>query len=1031
MPLAALLVLPLSSLLLTAMPAAGAQEPAATVDPVAPVQAVEDPVEPVQVEPVQAVQVQAVQVQADADGLTYQQALQDWWSGAGNIWLGDTAYRIQEPVTLADGVCQARMDDGMLIPVWAGKAPVSERIVGFVFMGTGALEVEIPLRADRWRLANQAARYHLFSPEIQAAIAHAQQPLRAGLERGLVLSADPKVRDLLAGLEPVGGGSMIRTTGDEQGDIDEAYVITARRGLIKLKAVATNLLPQRRLQMQRAGLDPRVWLRQDRLQHDELGVDGGALRLVADWRTDLPLHVAAELGAGVGNNDYDRWITCFRDPLDQEGLGFDSMAFAGGTDPEGKRHFERISGQPALPTTQRPGAWMEGTDADVTVTSRPKGMGNQRYVDVDSVLSLTAVGGSVRSVTLSMPVNGSVRGSWRLDELSLEDGTPLARVGLTEDLFGHGSVARADGAQEDQADETTSDNSPEAVSNTADTQPSTNPTQTASGTTSVPRPSGLGGGQGTTSNQVAGPSLEPTTSTSLDAPESIVSGAEGRAGLSTGLETELVKDAPLEHFVQVILPHDVAEGETIKLRVHWEARWPFANWSSEGRSLGSTTGLQGVVPQPVPSPAGARWHSRIRVGVPAAGLSEVDVAVTGETVREWNEDTWSWIEAESHGAAAPAVAIGRWSTQVDPPGKGMPGVRVHLFSRDAWALPEFPPEVRRVLAFLERFLPDLPMKELEVYQGASGFVSSVLQGDPPEGGNGLVEVATIKTSSVTDQAQVDDVDPYLTQALMARQVAAQYWGQEIAPQSERDAWLLPALADAYAAFYVRAAFGNDAYADRMGKLRKLVEDPTEYQANQGQVNRAHRFLSLTGATPASDVPEGMRREYGAYLVADVLRLRLGDQVYFAALDRLARARMGRAVTTEALQAALEEGSGQDLDDLFDWAVHGGFVPDLTVEVAQEADGSGGTIVHGCVVSSVPWGRFDVPIEVIDRAGKRSVSALVQVVDGLGPFEVPARDGDVDVKLDPLGMTVAYSRRVQRVQQTRCPAAASEAPETAP
>ena len=333
---------------------------------------------------------------AEDRDLAQQDSLAEWWRAAGRLRLDEAAYRIEEPTRFQDGVCTAVLNKGIAIPVWSGEPPLSEHIVGFVYIGEGELEMAMPLRADRWRVANHLDRYDLKPEEIQRAIARDGQPLRLGIERGLVLSADPKVRDFLVGLEPVGGGTMIQIEGEGADGSDESFLVTESRGKLTAQAIATNLLPNRRLHLQRMGIDPRLWIRQDRMLHDEFGLPGDALRLVSDWRTDMPMHVAAVQGAGLAAREYDRWLTCFRDPLDQEGLGFRSMAFAHGSDTEGMRHFERFSGQLLSPLAERSGAWMEPVDADVTVVSRPKGLGSERFVEVDGIIELRAVHGPVR-----------------------------------------------------------------------------------------------------------------------------------------------------------------------------------------------------------------------------------------------------------------------------------------------------------------------------------------------------------------------------------------------------------------------------------------------------------------------------------------------------------------------------------------------------------------------------------------------------------------------------------------------------------
>ncbi|MCB9777700.1 MAG: hypothetical protein H6742_03980 [Alphaproteobacteria bacterium] len=966
---------------------------------------------------------------ARADKLAYQEALTDWWGAAGHLHMGDSAYRIDagNPLVFEDGLCTATLNEGMLVPVWSGRPPLSDRIVGFVFVGDGDLSVDVPLRADRWRLANHAARYDLLTEAEQRAIAREGAPLRTEIERGLVLSADPRIAKLLEDLEPVGGGVMIKV--DDFGTVaGETYVVTDSAGRSRVQAIATNLLPNRRLQLQRAGMDPRIWLRQDRLLHDEIGIDGSSLRALSDWRTDKRFRVAAERGAGVSNSEYDRWLSCFRDPMDQEGLGFSQVAMAVGTDLEGRRHLERFAGTPLAPVEERPGAWLSPVSADTTVFSRPKGMGNQRWAEVETTMTLEAHGGTVRHATLSMPVDGALRNGWELVSLTMADGRPLASVSLTEQLSGADQVAGmalVESTETGDGSDATADNSGEEAA-----QAESDAGADAAGTSAG---SADGGG---ISAGAEGPG-ESQLGTDLQDASQIGSGiGSGMLDESSFDDRAAVQDSPASLVVQVVLPEPVAEGEQVSLTLKWKARWLFAQRSVSGANLGTTTGLQPLLPELVPRTGDDRWDTVTRVANPALGLSNIDTSIAGKTVREWeDEDGWTWIEAEAEDARAPAIAIGRWQTQVDLPQLGMPAVRVHLFTRDAWALPMFAPEVRRLITFFQRFLPRFPLDEIDVYQGPSGFRGSIIRGDRPPAGHGMVAVNTVKTTDVTDVGEIGAMAKHLAQATMARQVAAQYWGQLVSPDSNRDAWLLDGLAEAYAGFYLRGAFGNDDYADRMEALRKRVEDPREYQANYGRTNRSKRYLSLTGATPASDVPDGILRDYGAYMLSDVLRLHVGDQAFFGAMDRLAREHQGRSITTDEVQTALEEASGMDLSEMFDWWIHGGLIPEITVEIREEAAADGTVTVHGCIESDLPWGSFDVPIEVRDEGGDpmseegtaRSVSALVDVDDGRGGFEVGGRKGEIEIVADPMGMIVAYDRKVKRVTETACDRAMAAAP----
>ena len=63
--------------------------------------------------------------------------------------------------------------------------------------------------------------------------------------------------------------------------------------------------------------------------------------------------------------------------------------------------------------------------------------------------------------------------------------------------------------------------------------------------------------------------------------------------------------------------------------------------------------------------------------------------------------------------------------------------------------------------------------------------------------------------------------------------------------------------------------------------------------------------------------------------------------------------------------------------------------------------------------------MDVPVEVIDQEGERRVAALVDIVNGQGSFWVPNRSDDAEVKLDPMGLALAYDRQVKWNKNPAC------------
>ena len=340
-------------------------------------------------------------------------ALQEWWQAAGQLRLGDTAYRVTEPLQFKDGVCDVSLTKGMIVPVYTGIAPVSERVVGVVFTGEGELAVRFPERADAWSFANHMVRWSGADRGSMAKVASQREQYRVGLEQGLILSADPRVQKLIDDLEPVGGGVVFSETKD--GDADATYVVTERRGKLKAKVVATEVLANRSDALQRLGLDPRAMLRQDRLLQEELGFPGHYIRAVSEWRTTDRYHVAAQ-GSAVSSMNYDKWMSCYRDGRDEAGLGYRAIAFAHGQDLDKRQHFQRFSGLPFMAVDEtsvvRPSFRMQPKTADVVVEFNTTRNKLQQQVVVDSKMTFQADGTALQYLPLRLlqKVPNAVRG---------------------------------------------------------------------------------------------------------------------------------------------------------------------------------------------------------------------------------------------------------------------------------------------------------------------------------------------------------------------------------------------------------------------------------------------------------------------------------------------------------------------------------------------------------------------------------------------------------------------------------------------
>lgn len=929
-----------------------------------------------------------------------QERLNTWWRSAGDTWMGDTEYVIgDEGLTFQDGVCSFELEAGVLIPVYSGKAPVSERMVGMVFMGRGDLSVRFPERSDAWTFANHMVNNAGLDPDRVEPMQNGR-PFTTRIDRGLILSADPETLKLLYNLEPVGAGVMI--TAGEDG-VDEQYIVTEHTGGLRARVVGTNVLADRRRQLERSGFDAQAIIRQDRLMHEEFGLPGEALRMIADFRTADAYRVAEIDGGVLGGNAYDRWLTCYRDGQDMADTGYRTMAFSHGTDTEQRRHFMRFSGELFHPDTLdpelRPPVRMDPVHAQTEIVVKPYRRSLEQTGLVKTTMTVRAVGAAQQHIAMRLPTGESIKGTWKLKKLSLEDGTPLAHAALdvglansnTSQLLVSGDISGQD-ATDTSGDGVVAD-------------PSLN-------------------GSGTSQSTSSGSSDDGSSLSGIDSPGSESSAYSEQLAFFT---------RRYRYDIVALLPEPVPAGEEVTIELEWEANWKYANFAvSDGlgadgsnvvRSLGTTTGPQPFLPELLPAPGGTIWSHETLLGSPTPILRQQSSILSGDTTESWVDegDGWQWVRTNSDHDRSPVFALGKWSSYTENSEKGMPTVKVNLFPGMSDRMATFPPEVRRIIMFYDRFLPSYPREEVEIFQGPSQLLFAALTGSADTPAPGVVGIQTVKPSTVTGGGAVQRQNPYLAQRMLARQIAGQYWGQSISPASSRDAWLVDAISDSFAYFYVRGAFGFDAYADSMAILRKNIEEPYELSVGQNantamKKNTARRrALSLTNVPWMTDIPSQWRRTYGTYVLAEMLRNRIGDPVFFGALDRLADDRFGQRITTEHLQLVFEEAAGYDLSDFFDYWIHGGFIPMVDAEYLQDDDGT----VRGCISSDVPYGTFDIPVRLTDEGGERMVEAMRDVIDGQGFFEVPARTDDVKIELDPYGMVLAVGREVKEVNRLSC------------
>lgn len=937
------------------------------------------------------------------------EALQEWWRAAGQLRMGDTAYRITQDVKFKDGVCDVNLTSGMLIPVYTGTAPVSEKIVGVIFVGDGELAVRFPERGDAWGFANHMTRFGKKSKEDMEPIAKQKQNYKVGIEQGLILSADPRIPKLIYNLEPAGGGLFFSEKQD--GEADATYVVTERKGKLRAKLVGTNVLADRTDALQNLGLDPRAMLRQDRLLSEELGFPGHYLRAIGEYKTKDRFHIAGQ-GSIASTMDYDKWMSCYRDGRDEAGLGYRAVAFSHGTDLDKRRHFQRFSGLKFMTVDPkelpRPQMRMEAIKATSKVEFKNTKDRLSQQITVDSILTFEAQGRDLQYLPLRLPTVGAERGTWVMEEFTLEDGSPLAWVGMHADLSDTGTNLRRSRIPLQDVDISNDVVGMEDI----DSLNSDNPMIDTSSELTAQQDN-LNQAEG--ANGISGASDATSQSTSR------IEGAEGLKNFRLNPTEQIVaqsertvaRNSEYTYDIIALLPKVVKQGEKVNIRLKWTAEWSFANFSTVEtpngvavRSLGTTTGVNPILPEVLPLAGGTKWDFTIIAGTKSPLFRPQHVVTSGDAVRNWqDEGLWNWVESTGKQALLPSVGVGRWEVHREESAKGMPAVTVSLFPNTSSKAGMFGPEVRRVLVFFQGFLPNYDQQEVDVFQDRSLLINETRRMKRLETQYGMVKIQTISPSAVGVTNELREEDAKRAQTQIARQLAGQYWGQRIAPNNETDTWITIALADAYAAYYIRATFGQEEHEKRMLGVRNQLEDPKEQDIAWKRLDAKTRTYSPAGATRLSDVPQKYRSDYAFFVVSEMLRLQIGNQAYFHALEKLSSL---ERINTETLKRVFEESSKQSLDDFFDFWIYGGYIPSINASLRYSKEES-----FLCLTSDIPFGVMDVPVRI--QMPDKSFDVIITIKDGEGSAVLPNIPKDTTIEVDPLKLLLAFQRDEQSIK----------------
>lgn len=169
---------------------------------------------------------------------------------------------------------------------------------------------------------------------------------------------------------------------------------------------------------------------------------------------------------------------------------------------------------------------------------------------------------------------------------------------------------------------------------------------------------------------------------------------------------------------------------------------------------------------------------------------------------------------------------------------------------------------------------------------------------------------------------------HIFRGFLAHELAHQWWGGAVIPKTYRDAWLSEAMATYAADLFIEREIGGDGF-------REMLERHTDQAL----------FADRHGAV---DLGRRLRENYQAIvyekgaMVLHMLRRTIGDEHFMAALSRFYRDNVGKVVTTEDFEAAVEAVAGREMDWFFDqWIRRTGYPVYRVYHTTSKRDGGEG------------------------------------------------------------------------------------------
>lgn len=204
----------------------------------------------------------------------------------------------------------------------------------------------------------------------------------------------------------------------------------------------------------------------------------------------------------------------------------------------------------------------------------------------------------------------------------------------------------------------------------------------------------------------------------------------------------------------------------------------------------------------------------------------------------------------------------------------------------------------------------------------------------------------------------------------AHELAHQWWGHGVGWQNYHEQWLSEGFSQYFAALYADSFRGDAVFQGVLRRMRRWAMR----ESDQGPVSLGYRVGHIQSNGRAFRAIVYNK----AAMVLHMLRLTVGDDVFFSGLRRFYLSSRFRKVGSEDFRLALEEVSGLDLQRFFERWIYSTALPQITFTSRVDVGASGQVVRLRFEQTGV---IFDLPALVtLAYADGRTRDVAVQIGD---------------------------------------------------